>query len=76
MNRALQGLGFQAGQFDSEAAQKYMSPYMQNVVDVQKEAAIRDAMRANAQAGRPRPFKPVHLVEAGQQCKLLLLVRH
>ena len=48
MNRALQGLGFQAGEFDSEAAQKYMSPYMQNVVDVQKEAAIRDAMRANA----------------------------
>jgi hypothetical protein len=30
-------------QFSSESAQQYMSPYMQNVVDVQKQQAIRDA---------------------------------
>ena len=50
MGRALQGLGFQAGQFDSAAAQQYMSPYMQNVVDVQKAQALLDFDRA--QAGR------------------------
>ena len=50
MGRALQGLGFQAGQFDSAAAQQYMSPYMQNVVDVQKAQAILDFDRG--QAGR------------------------
>tara|TARA_B100000035_G_scaffold216061_1_gene185208 strand:+ start:35289 stop:36224 length:936 start_codon:yes stop_codon:yes gene_type:complete len=50
MGRALQGLGFQAGQFDSAAAQQYMSPYMQNVVDVQKAQAMLDFDRG--QAGR------------------------
>jgi len=50
MGRAAQGLGFQAGQFDSDAAQQYMSPYMQNVVDVQKAQALLDFDRA--QAGR------------------------
>ena len=50
MGRALQGLGFQAGQFDSAAAQQYMSPYMQNVVDVQKAQALLDFDRG--QAGR------------------------
>lgn len=30
-------------QFSSDSAQQYMSPYMQNVVDVQKQQAIRDA---------------------------------
>ena len=50
MGRAAQGLGFQAGQFDSDAAQQYMSPYMQNVVDVQKAQAMLDFDRA--QAGR------------------------
>ena len=50
MGRALQGLGYQAGQFDSAAAQQYMSPYMQNVVDVQKAQAMLDFDRA--QAGR------------------------
>jgi len=48
MGRALQGLGFQAGQFDSAAAQQYMSPYMQNVVDVQKAQALLDFDRAQA----------------------------
>ena len=51
MNRALQGLGFQAGQFDTGAARQYMSPFMQNVVDVQKAQAILDAQRAAAGRG-------------------------
>ena len=29
VGRALQGMGFEAGQFDSAAADQYMSPYMQ-----------------------------------------------
>lgn len=33
------------GTFGTEQAQQYMSPYMQNVVDVQKQAAIRDAQQ-------------------------------
>ena len=45
IGRALQGMGFEAGQFDSGAAAQYMSPYMQQVVDVQKERAILDAQR-------------------------------
>jgi|TARA_B100001057_G_scaffold498525_1_gene605781 hypothetical protein len=48
--RIRQGLNFDAGKFDSATAQDYMSPYMQNVVDVQKEKAILDAQRM--QAGR------------------------
>jgi hypothetical protein len=40
---------FQLGapeKFGSEQAQQYMSPYMQNVVDVQKREAVRDAQKA------------------------------
>ena len=48
IGRALQGMGYQAGQFDSDAAAQYMSPYMQKVVDVQKERAILDAQRQGA----------------------------
>ena len=48
LGRALQGMGYQADQFDSAAAQQYMSPYMQQVVDVQKERAILDAQRQGA----------------------------
>ena len=48
LGRALQGMGYQAGQFDNAAAQQYMSPYMQQVVDVQKQQAIREAQRQNA----------------------------
>lgn len=33
-------------QFGQAQAQQYMSPYMQNVVDVQKREAIRDAQKA------------------------------
>ena len=50
MGRAIQGLGFQSQDFGSEQAQKYMSPYLQNVLDVQKQAAITDFQRQ--QAGR------------------------
>ena len=48
IGRALQGMGYEAGQFDSDAAAQYMSPYMQQVVDVQKERAILDAQRQGA----------------------------
>tara|TARA_Y100001938_G_scaffold89702_1_gene122840 strand:+ start:418 stop:1347 length:930 start_codon:yes stop_codon:yes gene_type:complete len=51
VGRALQGMGFEAGQFDSAAADQYMSPYMQQVVDVQKERAILDAQRQGAGRG-------------------------
>ena len=50
MNRALSGMGFQSQDFDSAQAQKYMSPYLQNVLDVQKQQAILDFNRG--QAGR------------------------
>jgi hypothetical protein len=33
------------GSFGSTQAQQYMSPYMQNVVDVQKNEAVRDAQK-------------------------------
>ena len=48
LGRTLQGMGFQSQDFDSAAAQQYMSPYMQNVVDVQKQQAILDAQRQKA----------------------------
>ena len=51
LGRAAQGMGYQAGEFDTGAAQKYMSPYMQNVVDVQKAQAMLDAQRASAGLG-------------------------
>lgn len=34
-----------AGEFTGETAQKYMSPYMQQVVEVQKQRAIEDAKK-------------------------------
>lgn len=34
------------GKFGTAAAQEYMSPYMQSVLDVQKREAIRDAQKA------------------------------
>jgi hypothetical protein len=50
MQRALQGMGYQSQDFDSAQAQKYMSPYLQNVLDVQKNQAVLDFQRQ--QAGR------------------------
>ena len=49
--RAQQGQGFQgtqfgpAGEIDAAMAQKYMDPFMQNVVDVQKQQAILEDAR-------------------------------
>tara|TARA_R110000787_G_scaffold49803_2_gene119114 strand:- start:12190 stop:13179 length:990 start_codon:yes stop_codon:yes gene_type:complete len=49
--RAQQGQQFQgtqfgpAGEFDAAMAQKYMDPFMQNVVDVQKQQAILEDAR-------------------------------
>ena len=44
---------FSGGIFDTAAAQQYMSPYMQNVVDIQKREAGRDAAIAGtAQQGQ------------------------
>jgi hypothetical protein len=43
-------MGYQSQDFDSAQAQKYMDPYLQNVLDVQKQAAITDFQRQ--QSGR------------------------
>lgn len=55
-----QGGNFQGGQFDNQAAQQYMSPYNQNVVDYQKSQALRDFQIAqpmrNAQAVQQGAF--------------------
>jgi hypothetical protein len=48
LGRTSRGMGYQAQMFDPAAAQQYMSPYMQQVVDVQKTQAILDAQRQNA----------------------------
>jgi hypothetical protein len=50
MGRAMEGLGFKTQDFGSAQAQQYMSPYLQNVLNVQKQAAIDDF--AQQQAGR------------------------
>lgn len=51
---------YQTGQFTGGAAQNYMSPYMQNVVDVQQQQAQRQADIANqgigAQAAKAGAF--------------------
>jgi hypothetical protein len=48
LGRGLLGMQYQSQDFDTAAAQQAMSPYMQNVVDVQKQQAILDAQRQNA----------------------------
>ena len=50
MGRAMEGLGFKTQDFGSAQAKQYMSPYLQNVLNVQKQAAIDDFMQQ--QAGR------------------------
>jgi hypothetical protein len=40
---------FQGGTFDTAAAQQYMSPYMQQVIDVEKQQAARQAGIAGTQ---------------------------
>ena len=48
MGRALQGINYKSQDFDSAQAQKYMSPYLQNVLDVQKNQAVLDFNRGQA----------------------------
>jgi len=48
LQRALQGMGYQNQMFDPRQAQLYMTPYMQNVVNVQKQQAIQDFQQQNA----------------------------
>ena len=49
--RALQGMGYEAEAFGPDAISSRMSPFMQQVVDVQKERAILDAQRQGAGRG-------------------------
>jgi len=45
-NPNLQNYGMEAPeQFGNQQAQQYMSPYVQNVVDIQKREAVRDAQK-------------------------------
>jgi len=45
MARTQQGMNYTPEMFDSTQAQKYMSPYIQNVLDVQKSQALLDFNR-------------------------------
>lgn len=60
IGRAAQAFDFQPQMFDSGIAQQYMSPYQQNVIDVQKAQALldfdRDQARRNAQAVQAGAF--------------------
>ena len=58
ISRSQQGLGFTSQDFDSAAAQQYMSPYIQNVIDVQKAQSIRDT-------DRQRAARDARAIEAG-----------
>jgi hypothetical protein len=49
-DRNVEGMGYKSQDFDSGQAQKYMSPYLQNVLNVQKDQAMMDFQRG--QAGR------------------------
>jgi hypothetical protein len=53
-----QGGQFQGGQFDTQAAQQYMNPYTQNVVDYQKSQALRDFQIA-------QPMRQAQAVQQG-----------
>ena len=48
IGRAGQSFNFQPQMFDSGIAQQYMSPYQQNVIDVQKAQALLDFDRSQA----------------------------
>jgi hypothetical protein len=52
-----QGRNFRGGQFDNQAAEQYMNPYTQNVIDYQKSQALRDFQIA----------QPVRQAQAVQQ---------
>ena len=53
-----QGRNFRGGQFDTQAAQEYMNPYTQNVVDYQKSQALRDFQIA-------QPMRQAQAVQQG-----------
>lgn len=53
-----QGGQFEGGQFDNQAAQQYMNPYTQNVVDYQKSQALRDFQIA-------QPMRQAQAVQQG-----------
>ena len=53
-----QGQNFRGGQFDTQAAQEYMNPYTQNVVDYQKSQALRDFQIA-------QPMRQAQAVQQG-----------
>jgi len=53
-----QGRNFQGGQFTPQAAEDYMSPYTQNVVDYQKSQALRDFQIA-------QPMRQAQAVQQG-----------
>jgi len=53
-----QGRNFQGGQFNTQAAEDYMSPYTQNVVDYQKAQALRDFQIA-------QPMRQAQAVQQG-----------
>ena len=60
IGRAAQAFDFKPQMFDSGIAQQYMSPYQQNVIDVQKAQALldfdRDQARRDAQAVQAGAF--------------------
>ena len=62
---------FGTQQFDQNAAQQYMSPYTQNVLDVQKAQAIRDAQQgqlaANLGAARQGTYGGARQLLAGTE---------
>jgi hypothetical protein len=53
-----QGGQFQGGQFNNQAAQQYMDPYAQNVVNYQKSQALRDFQTA-------QPMRQAQAVKQG-----------
>jgi len=53
-----QGQNFRGGQFNNQAAEDYMNPYTQNVVDYQKSQALRDFQIA-------QPMRQAQAVQQG-----------
>ena len=58
LNTNYQGRNFQGGQFNNQAAEDYMNPYTQNVVDYQKSPALRDFQIA-------QPMRQAQAVQQG-----------
>jgi hypothetical protein len=58
LNTNYQGRNFQGGQFNSQAAEDYMNPYTQSVVDYQKSQALRDFQIA-------QPMRQAQAVQQG-----------